>query len=226
MYELFSNSHKILQETLRDIDWDGISAIFIECKLLLIELGYPYVNIDLDYLDEIYIHKHDDNIEEIIDNIIIKTYTYEVIDSMMSKWKGYDFLDNRINILEDIIYSYKMEKYNLSIPVIFSQLEGLIAEFTNHESKMNGKQYKDHIQNIISKDKDNPGFSEEITIAYFFNYILQQFAYGEEIPKISRHAILHGADLLNGAKINNLNLIITLDIIMDSMYRIKTTTKI
>lgn len=201
---------------LKDQKLENLLDVPDKCLLFMMKLGYPYIDINLFDYETIYDNIDNDNIEEIIDNIIIKNYPYERVDKLLNKWKEYTILDKRIHILEDIVYAYKNEKYNLSIPVIFSQIEGLIAEIQSVKERLNGYTYKKLLNNIVFDKLDNETI-KEVTKIYFSEFILKQFTHGGEIPKISRHAILHGADTKYGTKINNLNLIIFFDLIVKTL---------
>ncbi|EOU1139050.1 hypothetical protein QTH47_03185 [Clostridium perfringens] len=225
--EKFSDIIKNIGELMTDIinnpDRLKLENAFDECKLLLIELGYPYVDIDIEDIMFISKHKEDENINEIIDCAIYKNYTDDVIDRMLEKWKGYSFICKRIHILEDAINAYKSEKYNLSIPVFFSQLEGTIADSANHIGRLDGRKYREYIDEIIKKNNDSNSYCDDIIKSYFFNSILQHFVHGNDIPNFSRHAILHGADVSYGTKINNLNIIITFDTMLEYIDNIKNS---
>ena len=225
--EKFSNIIKNIGELMTNIinnpDRLKLESAFDECKLLLIKLGYPYVNIDIEDMIFISEHKEDKNINEIINNIIYENYTDDIIDKMLETWKEYRFIDKRIHILEDAINAYKSEKYNLSIPVFFSQLEGTIADSSNHIGRLDGRKYREYIDEIIKKNNDSNGYCDDIIKSYFFNSILQHFVHGNDIPNFSRHAILHGADVSYGTKINNLNIIITFDTMLEYIDNIKNS---
>lgn len=224
--ETFSNVVKNISELMTNIINDPdklkIENAFDEFKLVLIELGYPYIDIDIEDVMFISDHKDDNNIDEIIDCAIYKNYTDDVIDGMLEKWKGYSFINKRIHILEDAISAYKLEKYSLSIPVFFSQLEGTIVDSSDYSGRLYGEKYKEYIDKIIKMNDGSYDYCNDILKSYFFNTILEHFVHRGDIPNFSRHAILHGADVRYGTKINNLNIIITFDTILEYINNIES----
>lgn len=190
-----------------------------EFDKLLIKVGYPPVDFDISDIKFIIDNKDSGDIYRLIDSIIIRNYDDEYIDKIFDNWKNYAFIKKRIKLFEDAIYAYKIEKYSLSIPVLLAQLEGTVAEFFNLKGKSDMRLYKKYVTDILEIDKIT--YDKKITKAYFMNYILDNFFYGDKIPKFSRHAILHGADVNFGTKVNSINLILTLDIIFECMDNMK-----
>lgn len=222
-----------VKKTFQQIDFNRWNEIFEKLKIateqlneyiseydkLLIKLGYPPIDFDISEVKYIVESKDDTNICNIIDSLIIKEYTDEKIAQIFKGWEKYLFLTKRIKLLEDSFYAYKIEKYSLSIPLILAELEGTVADFFDIKGKSNMKLYKkyvlDSLENIQIEDY------KKITKAYFMNYILSDFFHGDKIPKFSRHAIMHGADVEFGTKVNNINLILTLDVIFECLDNIK-----
>lgn len=182
---------------------------------LLIKLGYPPIEFDISDVKFIIENKHNNNICEIIDSLIIEEYNDERIAQILNRWQKYSFLTKRIKLLEDSFDAYRIEKYSLSIPLMFAELEGTVADFFNIKGKSNMKLYKKYVLDALESTQIED--YKKITKAYFMNYILTDFFHGDKIPKFSRHAIMHGADVNFGTKVNNINLILTLDIIFECM---------
>lgn len=216
MYEPIKN----ISEQFRNMD---IFKYISEWDKMLIELGYPPVDFDIPEIRYIVDNKGNENICEVIDSLIIEKYDDEYMDEIINGWSKYDFLSNRINLFNDAIYAHKIEKYSLSIPLLLSQLEGTVSEFFNVKGKSKMKSYKGYVEDILEKNKIT--HDKKILKAYFMNFVLENFVYGDKIPKFSRHAILHGADIDFGTKINSINLIITLNIIFECINDIKKSEK-
>lgn len=216
MYEPIKN----ISEQFRNID---IFKYISEWDKMLIELGYPPIDFDISEIRYIVDNKGNGNICEVIDSSIIEKYDDEYMDEIINEWTKYDFLINRINLFKDAIYAHKIEKYSLSIPLLLSQLEGTVSEFFNVKGKSQIKSYKRYVEDILEKNQIT--HDKKILKAYFMNFILENFVYGNEIPKFSRHAILHGADINFATKVNSINLIITLNIIFECIDDIKESAK-
>lgn len=206
-----------LTKLFENLDFQGLKDSLDGYRVLLIELGYPYVDIDMRDVRYIYEQRNNENIYEIIEEIIIKNYPEEYIIHMLEKWRQFLFVGKRIRILEQAIIAYNKGLYAVSIPVFFSQLEGTIADFFEHKSSMGGHTYNQYIGEIFSKNETSVDMLNEVTKTYFSNYIFEKFIHGGEIPKFSRHAILHGGDVNYDTKINNLKIIIIFDTMVEYM---------
>lgn len=206
-----------LTKLFKNLDFQGLKDSLDGYRVLLIELGYPYVDIDMGDVRYIYEQRNNENISEIIEEIIIKNYSEEYIIHMLEKWTKFLFVGKRIRILEQAVIAYNKGLYAVSIPVFFSQLEGTIADFFEHKSSMGGHTYNKYIGEIFSKNETGVNMLNEVTKTYFSNYIFEKFIHGGEIPKFSRHAILHGGDVNYDTKINNLKIIIIFDTIVEYM---------
>ena len=186
-----------------------------EYDKLLMKLGYPPIEFDISDVKYIVENKENDNICIIIDSLIIKEYCDDSINRIFKRWEKYSFLTKRIKLLEDSFYAYRIEKYSLSIPLMLAELEGTVVDFFNIKGKSNMMLYKEYVLNALENNEIDD--YKKITKAYFMNCILAKFFHGDKVPKFSRHAILHGADVNFGTKVNSINLILTLDIIFECM---------
>ena len=184
---------------------------------ILIDNGYPLIDIPVEEKQTICILRNSEDIRLIIDRSMLRSYTDSKVKIIFNSWREKTILCKRIHLIEDAIYAYENEKYSLSIPIFLSQVEGLIAEFYDHKGRMNGSIYKSYIKRTLNMDKDEKEYKDKIMNAFFFKEILANFEHGDEISKFSRHAILHGGDVNYGTKINNLKIIISFDIILDQL---------
>ncbi len=221
-----SDISKQIQELLqpiRDItiqfEKTKIGVYISKLNKLLIKLGYPPLDIELLDVHTIIENENSEEIYEIIDDIIIRNYGNDNIEKIFEAWGNYEFLKTRMRLFKDAMYAHKIGKYSLSIPLLLAELEGTIAEFCDIKGKSDMKEYKNYVSDILGKSKYSP--DNEITKAYFMNNVLEGFFFGDKIPRFSRHAILHGADVNFDTKVNSINLIITLDIIFECMNSIK-----
>lgn len=212
--DIIKESLNIFLEIMQSIDMDKIDECLKGYLLIFNKLGYPLLDISIDNIIYIIDNKDSDNLRNIIDKIIQEEYTIERVDTMLNSWKEYVFLKNRIHILTEGIETFKAERYYTAIPVFFSQLEGIIAELFGHNGSMNGEQYKIYVSKVLSCDGDNELNEKEVTRAFIFSNMLKGFIHGGEIPKFSRHAILHGGDTRYGTRVNNINIIILFDSMM------------
>lgn len=217
----FSNNYNTwceIFERIRIVS-EEINNYMPEYDKLLMKLGYPPIDFDLSEIKYIVDNKDDRDICNILDCLIIKEYDTKELYMILNKWQGYSFLENRISLLSDGVNACIKGQYSLSIPLLLTQLEGSVVEFFNIEGKSNMNKYKKYTLELLDNfEIDDYG---RIAKTYFMQYILAEFFHGDSIPKFSRHAIMHGADIGFGTQINNINLILTLDIIFECMNNVK-----
>lgn len=153
-----------------------------------------------------------------IDEILLNYYSDDEILSTLKGWRGKEFLHKRIGILEDIIDAHLQGKYNLSIPAILPQIEGVIADVNYHKGRMQGKQLKKYMNKRL-KDAEDFYYSGAFK-NYLTDIVYAQFEHGEKVESpLSRNAILHGADVFYGNKKNSLNAILMFDY-MQSLFEL------
>jgi len=149
-----------------------------------------------------------------VENFLISKYDDEKIDEILIKWKKKQWLGKRISILEQAIWAHKEHRFNLSVPAILFQIEGIIAEGYGHYGKMYGRQLERYACKLLS-DTSISSFDEAIQ-HFFLNFILIDFEHGSPAQSsLSRHAILHGGDANYGTIENSLKCILLLDYILD-----------
>lgn len=215
MFEDFNNK---IQNALKSIDLAGLRDSIDGMYILLIELEYPFIDLPIPDIRYIYEHRNDENIKEIVEDIILDNYSNEIINNLLTKWKNYKFIEKRIHLLEDSVWAFNNEKYTISIPIFFSQLEGIIADYFGCNGSMNGAKYKEYLDKILCYDENKDMIQDnikDVTKKYFYNSVLSSFMHGNKIEKFSRHAIMHGGDVNYGTRINNINIIITFDMIIE-----------
>ncbi|WP_410503295.1 hypothetical protein RIF24_16915 (plasmid) [Exiguobacterium acetylicum] len=142
-------------------------------------------------------------------------YTNDSMEELLNRWKKNDILNRRIHIIKSAFEAHKDKKYDLSIPVFFAQLEGIVRENLHDKKKenMSYKNMRDYISDIRNGKKDVKSL-----IDYFKSNLHEGFQEGKELNSdLSRHAILHGYDVSYGSKVNSLKLIIIFDIIQSEI---------
>lgn len=223
--EAFSKNYKTWYEIFERIKTVSgeINNYMSEYDKLLMKLGYPPIDFDLSEIKYIVDNKEDKDICNIIDSLIIKEYDTKELDMILNKWQEYPFLEKRISLLSDGVKACINGQYSLSIPLLLAQLEGSVVDFFNIEGKSNMNKYKHYTLELL----DNFEIYDygKIAKTYFMQYILAEFFHGDNIPKFSRHAIMHGADIHFGTQVNNINLILTLNIIFECMDNIRLVEK-
>lgn len=125
-----------------------------------------------------------------------------------------DSYPKRAKIIEKAIKSHKIGDYELSIPVLLIQIDGIYKEETQTEYfiKLGKKKVKIE-ENIVKKIKNNNKDIMNILISLFNSSL--PISYSENLRKekginsfdLNRHAILHGESTDYGTKINSLKTI-------------------
>lgn len=134
-------------------------------------------------------------------------------DEMLSRWKKYLFLKEKIHILEEAIEAHVQGKYALCVTATLPQIEGVFAKNFGHTGYMAEKKYRSYLEKLL-KDHSSFGMSE-IAIKFIFGVFLANFLHGHTVVyDLNRHAILHGADTSYGKVVSSLKAILLLDFII------------
>ncbi|EGD49590.1 hypothetical protein Cpap_4028 [Ruminiclostridium papyrosolvens DSM 2782] len=194
---------------------NDIEKKYIKYTAILLKYGWtPAKHITLPEINKI-IELYDSDIDRkqaLINKKIITFYRKELLEDVLNEWSKRKILQDRLDILKNIIDAHISGKYSLAVPVLLAQIEGVIAKGFCHKGQMHEPCYKAYINEILSF---NPHNGYNILISDFFvNSMMVDFTYGEPVgSKTSRHAILHGADTNYGTEENSLKLILFLDYI-------------
>lgn len=152
-------------------------------------------------------------LKEEITNFLIGCYNEKELNTLLNYWEKQTVCQSRVHILREVIQGHIMGFYNLTVPTMLSQIEGIIAEGFNHVGRMKEKDQKQYISVLLSCT-DTGSFDSAIN-EYFLSTILVGFEHGKEIKSdLSRHAILHGADTNFGTQINSLKCILLFDYLL------------
>ena len=220
--DMFENLGDVLRESLRQVTKvvEEHGEKYNKIPLILFQLGWPPFKkipvIMMDYIIKEFEEKEISEVKKEVDELITDYYEENKIINIAKSWRKNKELNNRIHILNSVIEAHIEEKYNLSIPAILPQIEGVIAESFCHEGRMYGKKLKNYIDLLLEDNYVN-SFDESIN-SYIKRVVLVSFEHGKPInSNLSRHAILHGADIKYGTKINSLKAILLFNYIQDSL---------
>ena len=130
---------------------------------------------------------------------------------------------HRSDIIIDAFQAHDEGKYNLSIPVMMSQSDGICCEITNKElySAPNGvPKTKEYVKML-----DEPYFSLALLcpFCYKFPMTFNPSERKKEKDKdfLNRHVIIHGENYNYGSEINSLKTISMLDYVATILYKDK-----
>jgi hypothetical protein len=109
--------------------------------------------------------------------------------------------------------AHEGQHYTLSVPVLLAQLEGLIAEARRHKGRFTGKTLVRYLESIRTEGSR----FQRIAARFVVDTLWSDFHHGATAPALSRHAILHGADVQYGTAGNSLRAILYFDIIRNAL---------
>ncbi len=165
---------------------------------------------------EIYQNKGVLEAKKYTGNLLIKLYDKEMLIRLLKSWKSKEWLSKRTSILENVINAHIEGKYILSIPAMFPQIEGIIVDGYGHTGWFDEKKLKKYI-NKLYKD-DGKSFSvDEVISTFLLGTVWAKFQHGTKASSsLSRHAILHGADVTYGTAENSLKTILLFNYLQKS----------
>jgi hypothetical protein len=188
---------------------------------IMLEIEYPPADLSILEMRMVVIWYENGGIESVkekIPDLLISKYDMKTIINLLNTWKNRDWLKKRYGILEDVVNGYFERRFNLVVPTLLAQLEGIIADGSSYKGKMNGKQLVTKLEELLPSDPSKmSGEIEGVAKRFYREVMLVRFEHGEKIPVFSRHAILHGADTEYGTQLNALKAILLFDFIQDAI---------
>lgn len=223
-FESFNKLVKNLDFDKRLIDLHKIAKrekdTALEVKAIFLELDFPpHDDLFPNEAQEIVALYHTSELsvtETYVEELFLEKFDKQALVAMKSRWNGFEWLNNRIFILEQVIEGHLAGYYNLTVPTLLAQTEGIVAQGFKHVGKMNGGTLKGFLSDLLS---DNSTYSFDAQIHTFYtSRILAGFEHGKEInSSLSRHAILHGGDSFYGTQVNSLKCILIFDYLLDRL---------
>ena len=147
--------------------------------------------------------------DEDVTDVFLDKYRKHGLDDLRREWQGDSLVATRLPILLDALKAHEEERYTLSVPVLLAQLEGLIAETRKHKGRFTGKTLVQYLEPIRAQGSRFQRFAARFVVETLWT----GFHHGDSLPVLSRHAILHGADLQYATAGNSLRAILSFDII-------------
>jgi len=159
----------------------------------------------------------DDQVLPFVDKTIVDYHTPELLKrDILGDWRKRPCLESRLHILEAAVQAHMRGQYELSVPVVLSQIEGVIAENFGHTGRLYGKKYKTYVEQVFAGD--SLGNAHELMRKFILDHILGQFEHGLPVGfDLNRHAILHGADTAYNRESTSLKAILVLDLVVNEM---------
>jgi len=175
--------------------------------------GWPplmHIPVITKNVEEILQTHSEEEARRIIDEEIVGAHDETVLQSILIRWKGKQFLHDYLPILESVIEAHQQGKYWLTTPTLLPHLEGILCLAGIGA----GKRVKDKIKDMLKDDgyiKNN-----ELVKTYLIDRVYKSYNRGDPLPfELSRHAILHGDHLTYGEAKISLKVILLFDYLVD-----------
>jgi hypothetical protein len=161
--------------------------------------------------------------EQDISAVIVEFYGSEELERLLRRWRQRRWLSRRMPILDDAVRAHARGEYNLSIPALLPQLEGALGDAFRHVGRLSSRDLERYTDELVRSDGHPTGDSFLAAAReVYLNSILVPFHWGDPLPTLSRHAILHGADTEYGTAENSLRAILLFDYVQAAVRFIGT----
>jgi hypothetical protein len=147
-----------------------------------------------------------------VDEILVHFYNKDRLQEIVDTWSEQKFIQPRMKILREVVTAHIEGRYELSIPSLLPQIEGIIADINKHAGRMNFPNIKEYVEAMFARDTR----FDRVGKTFFLSILYENFEWQDPIPFLSRNAILHGADTNYASASNSLRLILMFDLLQDS----------
>lgn len=177
----------------------------------LIQMGWPpTTDLAAGALDQLADGlKRGELTEGDVEDLFLEFYDEPRVRGLLAGWADDGQLSHRLPILDAAVEAHIRGEYLLSVPALLPQVEGVLAERFGHQGRLSGKRLERYLQDALSEQ--NP--FDQAARVFVAKRLLESFAWASTTPEFSRHAVLHGADVGYGSRVNSLRAILTFDYI-------------
>ncbi|RIE05922.1 hypothetical protein [Candidatus Cryosericum terrychapinii] len=191
----------------------GFRALVIKYTATLITFRWPPPTMETDSGDMQHIVNISDSLshteaETEIDAFMLQRHGSDYVKERLDEWKHHSWISNRFPILVAAVNAHVQGLYELSVPTLLPQIEGVIWEGYGSTSRC---LQREEMRLATALCSDGLDFLDDMAKRFFLDTLLQEFNLGEPVPGLSRHAILHGIDTHYATQINSLKLILLFD---------------
>jgi hypothetical protein len=207
-----------VDESLREwtLRLKAVGTLIERFSLLMLELGWPPdLSIDIRTMRRImdmYDAHGAEAIRDSVEEYMLRRYDRQRLESLLTDWDEQKWLTKRMPILREVVEAHVSGKYWLSVPALFPQIEGIIAERYGHTGYINPRKLKRYVSECLQSDSGSSisssldaraqAFLEQVVLATFQEWL-------DPPPStLSRHSILHGHDTGYGTAANSLRAIL------------------
>lgn len=182
---------------------------------MLTRLGWPLPgHLGSKWLDDVaQLYLNGRATQDQVEDAILRSYRAHGLNDIRQSWQSDVLIAARLPILLDALKAHEEERYNLSVPVVLAQFEGMVAEARRHEGRFNRKNLVDYLEPITTSGNRFQRIAARVVVETLW----AEFSHGAHSPPLSRHAILHGADIGYGTAANSLRAILYFDTIRKAL---------
>lgn len=184
----------------------------------MLALGWPPVmDLYVDQTREIISRFDPDDPASLADEVsdfLVEFFDESSLVKKLQEWRELRWVDSRIGILEKVVRAHVDGNYELSVPAMLPQIEGVVASGFAYTGQLTGRELDRLYDRLLSADDDVTGAAFREFIG---TVLLVGFKHGEPLgSNFSRHAILHGADTQYATPANSLRAILLFDYLVSS----------
>lgn len=222
--QMDKNYLAFIQPTLELIDYitDRVGYTIELYGLIMLENRWPPdINMSLEEARAIERVNENEGWEaaaQYIRDHMLQKYNIDALQNLYEEWSNRSWFKHRLPLLSEAIEAHIEGRYALSVPVFLAQTEGIIADGYGHKGRLNhrrGNKHQsnecmaltDYLEDLLSS-KDVLAL-DQFAKDYFLKNVLEGFRHGVfPMPSLSRHAIMHGADVSYNTIENSLKCIL------------------
>lgn len=199
-----------LEAMARAESWDADRRRFAAAMLAL---GWPPVmDIYVSQVREIAVRFESEDSEALADEVsafLLEFYDQATLERKLDDWRRLRWVEERLPILERVVQAHCDGQYELSVPAMLPQIEGVVASGFGHVGRLSGKALASLFDRLLAQ---GDGTTDNAYLEYLNTVVLVSFEHGTPIgSSLSRHAILHGADTSYATAANSLRTILLFD---------------
>lgn len=220
--------------TIPHIDWENLKQGILETeedikifKVAMVEMKYPpHDGMDIIEMRKIA-NKYNNNKEDLeknIDEIMNELYQPREMMKILLGWERTTLINKRLPLLRNAIMAHNLGMYDLVVPSVLSQLEGLLVDIFNITGRVDGEIQKILLNELLLNNEyfDNTYSFDNAIHTYYKENILVGFEHGKITQsELSRHSILHGSNTYFGKQANSLKVILLFDYLVNAAEHIE-----
>jgi hypothetical protein len=206
-----------------------LSTLSQQFETAMMDLQWPAPMIDIDFalmqdIITLYNNLPRQEADTRVGHILSRIYDADCLHERLNSWKRYEWIGPRMHILAMAIGAHIEGKYELSVPVLVAQIEGILLEGSRYGGWIKPNR---EVANIKEACDNDGSFVGRLAKNFFVTAFFQQFTIGQPVvPNLSRHAILHGVDTDYPTPENSLKLILLLDCTLNVFDEQRSTSSV